>query len=397
MSNPEINEPKKARPSFFRRMLSAITHNWGWKLGCLIFAIALWSGLIMQDGTLLRSKVFTDVTISVLNEETMMRNGYIVVSGLDTNELSGVRLRADVPQRVYDTVQASNFNARVDLSRVRGTGRQTLQVLTTSTSTYGTVTDLSVSAIEVEVEEYVTRSRIPVRIAATGKLPDGLYAAAATADPIYVEIAGPKSLVDNVARCVVPYDMSELAYYVGTERTAMPFRLEDRQENEIPQDHISVSPLNSGIQIDTITVEQTIYELISLPVDVDSLFTGEPADGYRLVSVDVDPSQVRVAFSETSDAADIVSLHAASPASIDGLTESQAFTVSLLRPTDAKYMSVSSVTVTAEIRSEDELRRAPTPSPESDDHQADGEAAPEEPAVTPTPELSPAPTAEAAE
>ena len=355
MSNPEKTEQtakERRQGELFRRVLAGITHNWGWKLGCLVAAIFLWGGLIMQDGNLVRSKVFNDVTISVLNEDTLLRNGYIVVSGLDSEALSGVRMRVDVPQRIYDTVQASNFNVRVDLGRIRGTGRQTLQVLTTNSSTYGTVTDLSVTTVDVEVEPYVTRSRIPVRLATTGRLQDGLYAAAATADPIYVAIAGPKSKVDNVARCVVPYDLSELPYFVGTERTALPFRLEDRQENEIPQDRITVSPLNTGIRIDTITVEQTFYAVSSLPVDILSLFTGAPAEGYKIASIDVDPSQVRVAFSEHTDTEAVESLHAATPADITGLSATRSFTVPLLRPTDAKYIGVTAVTLTVEIEPE---------------------------------------------
>lgn len=353
MSMPEKADQNQ-RPfdakAFFRRLLASITHNWGWKLGCLIAAIFLWSGIIMQDGTLMRAKTFNDVTISVLNEDVLMRNGYIVVSGLDAETLSGLRMRVDVPQRVYGTVQASTFNARVDLSRIRGTGRQTLQVLTTNSTTYGTVLDLSISTIEVEVEEYVTRSRIPVRVNTTGSLPEGLYAAAATADPIYVAIAGPRSLVDAVARCVVPYDLSELPYTVGTQRTALPFQLEDRLENQIPKDRITVTPLNTGVRINTITVEQTFYEVVTLPVDMNSLVTGEPAEGYEIVSIASDPSQVRVAFSDTTDITAVESIHASAPADISGISATKSVTVPLLRPTDAKYVGVSAVTVIVEVR-----------------------------------------------
>ena len=377
MSIPEKTDQtvrQNGAGAFFRRALAAVTHNGGWKLGCLVAAILLWGGLIMQDGTLMHAKTFSDVTISVMNEDTLLSNGYIVVSGLDANALSGVRMRVDVPQRVYATVQASNFNARVDLSRIHGTGRQTLQVLTTNSTAYGTVLDLSVTTIEVEVEEYVIRSRIPVRVSTTGTLPEGLYAAAATADPIYVAIAGPRSLVDAVARCVVSYDLSEISHTVGTQRTALPFRLEDRLENEIPQDRITVTPLNTGVRISTITVEQTFYELLSLPVNMDSLLTGEPAEGFEVVSVDVDPSQVRVAFSETTDISSVGSIHASAPADISGLAATRSYSVALLRPTDAKYIGVSAVTVTVEVHPVD------SSSPQSDD--TTGETDPDSAAVS---------------
>ena len=377
MSDPEKNgQVQEQKTSFFHRLLATITHNWGWKLGCLVMAIFLWGGLIMQDSSLMRSKVFNDVTISILNEDALMQNGYIVVSGLDAEALHGVRMRVDVPQRIYNTVTASNFNARVDLSRIRGTGRQTLQVLTTSSTIYGTVTDLSVDTIEVEVEEYVTRSRIPVRVATTGKVRDGLYAAAATTDPIYVAVAGPRSLVDSIARCVVPYDLAGISYGAGTERTALPFRLEDRLENEIPTDLITVTPLNTSVRIDTITVEQSFYEVISLPVDISTLITGEPAEGYKVVSVSVDPAQVRAAFSDQTDAYSIESIHGTAPVDISGLTSGRSAAVTLQRPADAKYLGVTSVTVTVEIQPE-------SAAPAAEQQQSSAETVDNTSAVTP--------------
>ena len=115
MSNPDNNEQKRIRSTrpFLRRAWALLINNWGWKLGCLAIAILLWGGLIMQDATLMRSKVFNDVTISVNNEDTLLRNGYIVVSGLSADALTGVRMRVDVPQRMYDSVQASRQRTEV--------------------------------------------------------------------------------------------------------------------------------------------------------------------------------------------------------------------------------------------------------------------------------------------
>ncbi len=377
-NNPEKQNGQGGFP--FKRIIGVITHNWGLKLGCFLLAVFLWGGLIMQDTSLLRSKTFNDVTISVLNSDILLRNGYIVVSGLEQEVLSGVRMRVEVPQRIYETAQPTYYNVRVDLSRIRGAGVQTIPVLTTSSTTYGNVADISVSSIEVTVEEYAIRSRIPVRIATTGSLPEGIYGAAATADPIYVEIAGPKSQIDAVARCVARYDLSELPSYVGTERTAVPLVLEDRQENEIPLDRITVSPLNSGVQIDSITVEQSLYELVSLPVSMDNLITGTAADGYRIESITVEPAVVRLAFSENVDITGMSSLHVSTPADITGLDSTHTYSLQLVRPSDAKYLSVSAVQLTVEVVPDraDHRHAADPARPDSDAPQAEAPA--EEPA-----------------
>ena len=65
MSIPEKTDQtvrQNGAGAFFRRALAAVTHNWGWKLGCLVAAILLWGGLIMQDGT-----IRADVTRSELD------------------------------------------------------------------------------------------------------------------------------------------------------------------------------------------------------------------------------------------------------------------------------------------------------------------------------------------
>ena len=97
------------------RLKMWITHNWPWKLLSLFLAICLWSGLITQDESLTREKVFNDVTINIVNADTLRRNGFIIVSGLEN--LPTVRFRADVPQKVYNIASASNYNYRADCIR----------------------------------------------------------------------------------------------------------------------------------------------------------------------------------------------------------------------------------------------------------------------------------------
>ena len=160
-------EPKKAaeqpRPSLRKALKGApqrlwrlIYHNWPWKLLALFLALCLWAGLITQDPTLTRERVFTDVTVSVVGADTLRRNsGLIILSGLEDENLTA-RLRVDVPQREYNTVTASNYNPRVDLTRITEAGEQTLRINTTSTSTYGTVRSISPETITVVVDQFVT-------------------------------------------------------------------------------------------------------------------------------------------------------------------------------------------------------------------------------------------------
>ena len=103
---------RKALKSAPRHGWMLLYHNWPWKLLALFLAVCLWAGLISQDATLTRERVFNDVAISVTGADSLRRNsGLIVLSGLEEDALS-VRLHVNVPQREYNSVSASNTASR---------------------------------------------------------------------------------------------------------------------------------------------------------------------------------------------------------------------------------------------------------------------------------------------
>lgn len=332
----------------FGKFIALFTRNWPWKLLSLVLAICLWSGLITQDDSLSREKIFSDVPISVVNADTLRRNGFIIVSGLD--DLPTARLHVDVPQKNYNTVTAGNYNLRVDLSRIRETGEQTLQVLSSSSTTYGTVTEISVESITVQVEEYVSRSRIPVRLNSTGSLPAGLYGGDAQVDPSFVMVSGPKSMVEAVVRCVADYDLSTLTATPGLERTAVSFRLMDASGNEISSDLIDVT--SQSVSLDSITVSQTLYTEKSLVVNTADMVTGVPAEGYIIRRVSAEPTTV-IAAGKEAYLNTLNELHMAEfveqQIDVTGLSSTVTRNVALSRPADIVYFSNDTIMITIEI------------------------------------------------
>ena len=332
-----------------KRISVFLTHNWQWKLLSLILAVCLWSGLITQDETLTREKVFSDVVINVTNADTLRRNGFIIVSGLD--DLPTVRVSADVPQKNYNSVSASNYNLRIDLSRIRSTGEQTLQVLSSSSSNYGTVTGISVDSVTVQVDEYMTRSRIPVRLNTAGTLPAGFYGGEAQVDPAYVVVSGPKSLVENVVRCVADYDLSSLANsQAGTERTAVPFRLLDGEGNEIDSSLIDVT--SQSVSLDSIIVSQTLYTEKSLVINTSDIVVGVPAQGYSIRRISSEPATLNVAGRDPFISS-LNEFHIAEytdqQIDVTGLDTTVTRTISLNKTGDIAHYSADTVMITVEI------------------------------------------------
>lgn len=331
-----------------RRFFKALTHRWGWKVSSLLIALALWAGLITQNDSLMREKVFTNVPVNIVNAAALQRNGLIVVDGLD--DLGDVRIRVDVPQRNYTNVTAANYNVRIDLSQITRAGEQQVNLTSTSTSTYGAVTDISVKQVTVKVEEYVTRSRIPVRVEASGAAPEGFYTTSASVDPAMVTISGPESVVSSVARCVALYDMSLLQPIAGTERTAAPFMLYDRNNVEVDRSLVTVT--NESVVMDSIIIEQTLYPSITVSLEKIGVVKGKPAKGYRVESVTVSPESIRIAGADLGSALG-ETFYLAGAVDITGANESLTRSLSIMRPSGVVYMSTDVANVTVRIVPDD--------------------------------------------
>lgn len=345
--NQEVREASRL-PGWMRSVsafvVKRIIHNWPWKLLALFLAVCLWAGLITQDPTLTRERVFAEVPLGTTGVDTLRRNGMIVLSGLE--DTISVRLRADVPQREYNTVTYSNFNPRVDLTRITRPGEQEIKISSTSTVAYGTVKDIYPSTVTIVVDEYVTNYRIPVSVNMTGTYPEGFYGSTFSLDPSVVAVSGPKSVVDQISRIHVDYNASALAPEAGTLITALPMRFVDRSGNDVVSDLLEVT--SSGVVLRSINVKQTLFPVREMPVSQADLITGEPARGYRVADVSVSPAVIRAA-GEQSVLDDLGSIFASSAVDVDGTVESFTASVRLRKPSELEYISAGTIDVAVTI------------------------------------------------
>lgn len=346
MQNTPNQPPKESKWAEAGRMLFHIVkHNWGFKLLAVLLAIIMWSGLITQDPSLTREKAFDDVKIAIAGADTIKRNGFIVVSDLESL-LGNAQLRVAVPQMQYNSVTASTFNTRVDLSRITDTGTQELKVLTTNSIAYGNVIEVSPASVQIEVEEYITRYRIPVNVNATGAAPEGYYAGTAQPDPPMVAVSGPKSLVEKIVQAEAVLVLDELPQREGTIRRATALYLLDEAGNRVESSLLSVT--SESVLLDSVVVEQPLYTEKTLQLSDLGLVSGTPANGYEVKSVTYTPNVIRAAGRAIN--LDLVdTLYANASVDVSGKTETFQQQVRVRRPTEILYLSADSVTVEVEI------------------------------------------------
>lgn len=343
---PAAPEPRK--PAGIRAMLShlwqVLRYQWGFKLVSLLIAMVLWGGIISQDKALMRERTFDNVGVSVVNADVLQRNGLIVVKGLE--DLPQLRMRVDVPQRIYGAVTPANYNVRVDLSRITAPGEQKIPIIYSSSSTYGTVKWLSGTEITVQVDDYITRRRIPVQLSIIGSAPSGFYGMPPSVDPSVVAVSGPREQVERLTRCMVTYDQSRLSAQAGVQYSAEQFVLMDADNK--PMDSALMSVTSESVLLDTLLVEQTLYPMKTVDINLSGITAGVPAPGWHVASVTADPTYVSVAgpadFLRTLELIDVDTV-----ISVAGVTESLIRAVRVVRPTEAQYVSGGVIYVTVQI------------------------------------------------
>lgn len=320
-------------------------HN-GWlKVLAILISVLLWAGLISQDKTLTREKVFTNVNVTISGLETLKRSGYIVVSDLG-EALSGVSMTAAVPQQQYENAEASTYNLRVDLSRINSTGMQELKLLSTNSATYGKIVDTSPASVFVEVEEYVVRQRIPVSVSIVGDVPDGWYVSTPTVDPALITVSGPKSVVQNISRARVFVHTDSVEWEESTPIDSAPFTLYNRSGDEVDPALLDIT--SNDTAIDSVVIEMTIWPTRTFRTTDLVQVSGKVARGYEIKGIDVSPKTITVAA--RSDVLDQMNdLLMEKSINVTNLKETTVFQLKVQKPSDDAVLFNETVTVTVDI------------------------------------------------
>lgn len=329
-------------------------HN-GWaKLLALLISLVLWAGLISQDQSLTRDKTWQNVNISITGEDTLKRNGFIVVSDLE-EMLSGVTVTAAVPQKQYEAADTSAYNLRVDLSRLKGTGIQELKILSTASSTYGKVTNTFPAALNVEVEEYTVRQRIPVSVRVGGDYQNGWYKnwymPNPSVDPTLITVSGPRDLALSISVARVLIDPDKLDWAEGTLLTTGEIVLYNRAGEEVSSPLLSIT--TEGTAIDSVLIEGNVLPTKSFNISNMIEVQGEAKSGYKFVSCKVSPETITVAArNEVLEQMDELALDR--KISLDDLEETTVFQIKVQKPSEDAVLSNETVTVTVEIERDEE-------------------------------------------
>lgn len=231
-----------------RAIRDSLRHNMGYKILALVLAIALWAGLITQDPNLTREKVMHDAAITINGAATLENRGLVITAGLE--DIETVEIRADVPQRQYQTVTGSQYRPTIDLSRITEAGVQEVPITTNNATTYGSVISVSPSSIRLTVEQIKTNNRVRVTPVVEGNLAEGWILNSYKYDLTgYVTVTGPASLVDQVYRVQLVLNQADIDTSKTTDAIRCDLRPVDRSGTEVSSDQLEIR--YDGLKIET--------------------------------------------------------------------------------------------------------------------------------------------------
>ena len=254
-----------------RRILGRIFNNWPLKLAAVGLATLMYGGLALSQNT--------QTYLGVIQVQLVNQPPKTVVLAAPPPV---TQIRYFAPNGV--PVASSTFIATVDLNGTAGkTGIVSVPIDVTSPDPRIRVLGYEPSFAPVELDLLVSKPGIPVTVV-HGPVPDGLTLGTTTVDPSTVTISGAQTLVSEVDAVRADVIIQPTGIDVDEDARLVPV---DKLGNAVRP--LEITPPTARVKIPVFSDRQTR----TLPVN--PIITGNPAAGFEIESVTVDPLVVLVA------------------------------------------------------------------------------------------------------
>lgn len=255
----------------------------------LLFACGLWLFVVTVEQPESEQTYYEIPVIYQNNGEELLKDrGLMIVSERPT-----VTLKLKSTRSNLRNLNESNINILVNLANVSGPGTHPLNY---SISYPGnvpsgevSVVSASMEQISIKVEKRIT-APVPVEVIPTGDLADPENMIALTGegeielDYSSIEVTGPESVMQNVAKAIVNVDLQDQSQTIAGE---YPFVLCDSDGNPVETTNLTVNP-----DISAVNVVLKIYRLKEIPLRVKVIPGGGATEHTSSITLKPDKIQV---------------------------------------------------------------------------------------------------------
>ncbi len=337
----QLEQKKGIGPLFraLRAVWSLLSKNFGLKLLSLLVAILLWNYVITTNTSITRTKTVSGLTGYVAGQSILSGAYGLALLEDPAALLSDISVMIEVSQSDFANVTADNVQVTLDLSNARRTGVQEIPLK--ATTAYGRIVRIVPSKVAVELETLDSRV-IPVNVQTEGRAENDQWYKISRLNPQSLTIKGPASVVQSIASALVDVDITG-----ARERftSAEQYVLRDSEGNEIPQEMLERSASSISVSVD-------VYPTKEIPIDasLDSVISGQPAEGYVVQSVTIQPDALTVAADrELLDSIDLLHID---PISVEGASQSFSVRAEVSKLSAFRSISADQVYVNVAIAEE---------------------------------------------
>ncbi len=295
----------------------------------LVIASLLWLQASSEQSPFME-KTLNDVPVRLQNVE----EGYTVVGEV---EPVAVDVTISGSQNLIAGIASRDLNVYVDLSD-KEDGTHTLPIRAME-PTGIQVTEIAPLEANVTVEEIV-RKEFTVSIIQQGLPSLGYSIGNVTFEPEEVSIEGAKSIIESIKNAAVVVDVNNVTD--SFERN-VPVNVFD-ESGSVVQD-VNVIPQTVTVSIEVVQAQ------VEKEVSVKPSLVGEPAEGYRIIEIDLEPRVVLITGSE--EIIDEISSLSTTPIEIQGAESDIEKIVGLQLPTGVAAIDSASFQVNIRIGQED--------------------------------------------
>lgn len=276
-------------------MKKKILNNWQLKLAVLIFAIIFWR-LIGEVANPVTTATFRNIPVTMINEEIVTDKGkvYQVVNSETTVTVVVTATTSVLRQISEDDIVAVADFENIILSEL-------IPISISITGFQGAYQSATVNPVNVQVSiEDSTSKKFPIVPSAIGTMSSGYALGEMTLETETVTISGPESIIDSISRVEAQVNITD----VTSDSTLSAELLCYDEDNLLIDQTLLTLNLESEAEV---KVNVSVLDSKSLTIDLET--SGEPEDGYQLVSITSEPTEILVAGKqEILDEIDILSI-----------------------------------------------------------------------------------------
>lgn len=308
-----------------------------------------WRGLAEQLGTLALSIILGFVVwlIAVNQENPIIQAEFperipVTVRGLSgdlqpVQDLSkeAVRVVIQAPRSSWDNLEASDFSAYIDLSGLEA-GVHDVEVHVVVVDPKVKVVSIQRPELRVQLDPVVEK-KVPVKVEVMDTTAFGYDWQPPIVEPISVTVRGPATLVDQVISARAEVYLRNAKSQVERQQTVTP---QDAQNQPVPRVEVEPSQVHIVVPVEQWPGRKEVAVRVNLQ--------GQPAAGYRLSNVRVNPSTV-VLVGSTEVLAQVPGFVETEPMTLTNATSEIQRRVQLLVPEGVTVLEGNAVDVTVSI------------------------------------------------